>query len=144
MDVLPITVFIHLYIISFFKRVIALNIVISILVMAAFVGVGVFFQYYFPPDTLNGTIMYVPTYLMLIIMIFLLVFVKQSPLYLHLINTAVIWTFSLAFRTMDMQICSHTHQIGTHFLWQLLNAIVLYRMLTLVIVDKMAKQNNPG
>jgi hypothetical protein len=79
---------------------------------------------------------------MLIIMVLVLGFVKQNQLYLHLINTAVIWTFSLAFRTMDIQICSYTHNIGTHFLWHLLNAIVLYRMLVLVIQDKLARQSH--
>jgi hypothetical protein len=86
--------------------------------------------------------MYVPTYLMLVIMILLMGFVKQNPLYLHLINTMVIWTFSLAFRTMDLPICLYTHHLGTHFMWHLLNAIVLYRMLVLIIMDRLAKKND--
>jgi hypothetical protein len=142
MDVIPITIFIHLYIVSFFRRVIGLNIVSSLIALAAFIGVGVLFQLNISPDTLNGTIMYVPTYLMLIVMILLMGFVKQNPLYLHLINTAVIWTFSLAFRTMDTQICPHTQHIGTHFLWHLLNGIVLYRMLVLVVIHKVSQQNS--
>jgi hypothetical protein len=142
MDVIPITIFIHLYIVCFFKRVIGLNLFSSILVLIAFIGVGVLFQLNISPDTLNGTIMYVPTYLMMIVMILLMGFVKQNPLYIHLINTAVIWTFSLAFRTMDTQICMYTNHIGTHFLWHVLNGIVLYRMLSLVIMHKVSQQNS--
>ncbi len=139
MDVLPITLFIHIYLVSFFVRVVGMKIIYAIMVLIAFFAAGQYFSAHFSPDTLNGTIMYVPTYLMLIVMVLILCFVKQSPLYLHLINTAVIWTFSLAFRTMDMDICSHTSHVGTHFLWHILNAVVLYRMLVLLIVDKVAK-----
>ncbi len=139
MDVIPIGIFIHLYIVVFFKRVVNWNLVVSILVLLAFIGAGIWFQKNFSAETLNGTIMYVPTYLMLIIMVFILCFVKQNMLYVYLINTAVIWTFSLAFRTIDMQICGYTHGIGTHFMWHVLNAIVLYRMLALVVGDKIVK-----
>jgi hypothetical protein len=141
LDVLPIAVFIHLYLISFSARVVGLKPIFAIIVLIAFIGLGIFFENNFSRDTLNGTIMYVPTYLSLIIMVLVLCFVKQSPLYIHLINTAVIWTFSLAFRTIDMQLCSYTNQIGTHFMWHLLNAIVLYRLLALLIADKLSRQN---
>lgn len=140
MDVIPIAIFMHLYLFMFFKRVVGLNFLLSTTVLLSFIATGFVFQKTISPDTLNGTIMYVPAYSFLIIMVLILCFVKQSPLYLHLINTAVIWTFSLAFRTMDMQICTHTHYIGTHFLWHLLNAIVLYRLVILVIIDKTSKE----
>lgn len=143
LDVIPIEAFIFIYLAVFYIRVIQVPKIMALLILVAFIGVTIFFGKTFNPGTLNGTIMYVPTYLMIIIMILLMVFVKQNPLYLHLINTTVIWTFSLAFRTMDMQICSYSHQIGTHFLWHLLNAIVLYRMLVLVVVDKLSRQNDP-
>ncbi len=142
MDIIPITIFIHVYLLSFFKRVAGFNLIFCFITLAAFIGVGILFQNNFSPDTLNGTIMYVPTYLMLVLMILVMVFGKQNPLYIHLINTAVIWTFSLAFRTMDVQICSHTQGIGTHFLWHLLNAVVLYRMLVLLVMDKVIKVRN--
>jgi hypothetical protein len=38
-------------------------------------------------------------------------------------------------------LCSYTNQIGTHFMWHLLNAIVLYRLLALLIADKLSRQN---
>lgn len=142
MDVLPITLFIHLYVISFFIRVIGLKPISAILVVLLFFGAELFFENTFSRNTLNGTIMYIPTYLMMLVMVLLLGFIKQNPLYLHLINTAVIWTFSLAFRTVDMQICTHTQYIGTHFIWHLLNAIVLYRMLMLLIMDRVIRRNS--
>ena len=144
LDVIPIEAFIFIYLAVFFVRVIGVKPIFTVFILGAFLGVTILFGKNFSASTLNGTIMYVPTYLMLIVMVLIMGFVKQNPLYLHLINTAVIWTFSLAFRTMDMQICSYTHNIGTHFMWHILNAVVLYRMLVLVVMDKLAKQNMPA
>jgi hypothetical protein len=140
MDVIPIGIFMHLYIVVFFRRVVGLNMVFSVAALIAFIALGMVFQKTFSPETLNGTIMYVPAYSTLILMVLILCFIKQSPLYLHLIYTAVIWTFSLAFRTMDMDICSYTGGVGTHFLWHTLNAIVLYRLIILLIKSKVLKQ----
>ncbi len=142
LDVIPIEAFIFIFIAVFFIRVIEVRKIVAGAILLAFLGCTVFFGNNISPDTLNGTIMYVPTYFMMIIMILLMGFMKQNPLYLHLINTTVIWTFSLAFRTVDMQICSYTHHIGTHFMWHLLNAIVLYRLLVLVVMDKLSKNGN--
>ena len=35
---------------------------------------------------------------------------------------------ALTFRTVDLSVCSYI-PMGTHFLWHLLNALVLYRLL---------------
>lgn len=139
MDVIPIGIFIHLYLLSFARRIIGLNYIFCVIFLAAFIGLGMYFQNNFSPDTLNGTIMYVPTYLTLMLMVIVMAFVKQNHLYLHVINTAVIWTFSLAFRTVDMQLCTHTYNIGTHFLWHALNGIVLYRLLAVLVLDRAAR-----
>lgn len=43
----------------------------------------------------------------------------------HLLIAAIIFCFSLVFRTIDPLICSKL-PYGSHFLWHILNAIVLY------------------
>ena len=58
----------------------------------------------------------------------------------YLTTTAIIWTFSLTFRTIDMQVCDYTHQLGTHFMWHILNAVVLYRLVELIILNKIQQQ----
>jgi hypothetical protein len=136
-DVIPIGIFIHFYLITFFIRILNLNLIKSILLVIAFIFAGYATGKYFSADTLNGTIMYVPTYFTLLIMIFVM-FLKQNQLYLHLINTAIVWTFSLAARTVDMQLCPYTMNIGTHFIWHLLNAVVLYRLIMLVVLNKIS------
>ncbi len=42
--------------------------------------------------------------------------------------TAGIFLVSLAFRTVDVASCGSL-PLGTHFLWHVLNAVVLYRLL---------------
>lgn len=49
--------------------------------------------------------------------------VKAEPALL--IICALIFGVSLAFRTMDIAIC-HSFPLGTHFIWHMLNGIVLY------------------
>jgi len=44
----------------------------------------------------------------------------------------LIFTVSLAVRTIDLAICD-TFPLGTHFLWHLLNATVLYVLLRTAI-----------
>lgn len=45
---------------------------------------------------------------------------------------AITFAFSLTFRTLDQPLCP-TLPFGTHFLWHLLNAVVLYLINTLLI-----------
>jgi len=136
LDVIPIAIFIHFYLTCFFIRVLGLKPVVAVICLFIFIASGVVFQNNFSPDTLNGTIMYVPTYLTLLLMIGAMCFIKHNPLYQHLITTAIIWTFSLAFRTVDMEMCNYTLEIGTHFLWHLLNAVVLYRLVKLMTLNR--------
>jgi hypothetical protein len=46
----------------------------------------------------------------------------------------MIFTVSLALRTVDLAVCE-TFRLGTHFLWHLLNAAVLYVLLRTAISE---------
>lgn len=136
MDVIPISTFIHLYLISFFIRVLKFKIWQALSVFFAFVFVGYWCGANLDPQTLNGTIMYIPTYIMLFVMMGFLYLQEKSSAKVktkHLALTALIWSFSLTFRTIDIPACEITYGIGTHILWHILNAIVLYRLIVLII-----------
>jgi len=135
LDVIPIAIFIHLYITVFFVRIIGLKIWQAIIVLSIFIGAGILSENTFDPDTLNGTIMYVPTYAMLLFMSSLIFLTKKQGAK-YLLITTFIWTFSLIFRTFDEQWCSQTQHLGTHFMWHILNSVVLYRCLKLLILNK--------
>ncbi|WP_409461948.1 hypothetical protein [Amycolatopsis sp. GA6-003] len=51
--------------------------------------------------------------------------VKRDPYWLHFAMAAAVFALSLSFRTIDGVICGD-FPAGTHFLWHLLNAVVLY------------------
>ncbi|MEL6477707.1 MAG: ceramidase domain-containing protein [Pseudomonadota bacterium] len=57
---------------------------------------------------------------------------RAHPAGLWLIAAALVFAVSLSFRTIDDVICAH-FAMGTHFLWHILNAVVLGTLLMAVI-----------
>lgn len=131
MDVIPITAFINIYLLACMRRFFGLAWWKVIGLWLAYNAVGVGAQFALPPDTLNGTIMYIPTYLTLALIAAAL-WVKDRATGLIFLKVVLVWTASLLFRTVDMDVCG-TLPIGTHFLWHILNAWVLWRLLTALI-----------
>ena len=81
---------------------------------------------------LNGSLFYLPALGALIVMGLLL---KErghraAP---YLLWAAAVFAVSVTFRSLDMALCSDTvfdgRKIGTHFLWHLLNALMLFLLL---------------
>lgn len=133
MDVIPITLFINLYIVSCLRRLFALTWCKLFFYWAVYFAAGLVAQKTLPADLLNGTIMYIPTYAMLVIITLALKLRDPVAGRAFMVATGV-WTLSLIFRTIDRDICPGLG-IGTHFLWHTLNAWVLWR-LSMVLVDK--------
>ncbi len=131
LDIIPITLFIHLYLISCMRRILQFEWPRVVLWWSVYVTLTVAMQLGFPPDLLNGTIMYVPTYLALVV---LAGAVTTRSLYLGRIfaSMVMVWTVSLVCRTLDNTLCE-TLISGTHFMWHTLNAFVLYRLLMALI-----------
>ncbi len=127
MDVIPITIFINIYLVAALRRFLQLSWVKVIGLWLVYNAIGVAAQIELPPDTLNGTIMYVPTYLTLLVLTYT-IHRRDAAAGRALVPVVLVWTASLIFRTVDMQIC-HIFPLGTHFLWHTLNAWVLYRLL---------------
>lgn len=123
-DVVPIGIFINVYLFSVFIRVIGLKWCYAFGVWAAYTAAGMFMQANFPPDFLHGTVMYLPTYLMLITLVAIMAIrgMKETAAFTAI---TLIWTLSLTMRTVDLELCT-IFPYGTHFLWHTLNAVVLY------------------
>jgi len=75
-------------------------------------------------DILNGSLNYAPALITLVILGIYHYRQKKVEHGLILIAAGV-FLLSLTFRTMDSQSCSYL-PIGTHFLWHILNAVLLY------------------
>lgn len=131
MDVIPITLFINLYIISALRRFFQLGWSKVVSWWGLYMVVGVAAQATLPPDMLNGTIMYIPTYGALLVMT-LALRVKSPEDGQIFAQGLAVWTLSLLARTFDISLC-HSLPLGTHFLWHTLNAWVLWRLLVLLI-----------
>lgn len=141
LDVLPIAVYIHVFLLSLLFRVFNLNILKALFFFFIFIGAGIISEIYLDREILNGTIMYIPTYIALILIIVAFKVQKYSQ-YKYTFNTAIIWTFSLVFRTIDMESCDLTFGLGTHTLWHILNAIVLYRLVMVLLAGKLHNKDS--
>ncbi len=139
LDVIPITLFINLYLVAFLRRGFAWRwwqVAFGFVVLQGLNGAA---AVWFNPDTLHGTIMYLPTYGMLLWMAGYAAF-RRSPHKRALASVTLLWTFSLIFRTIDLPVCP-AFPIGTHFLWHILNAVVLYRLLRLLVKTRLTSLN---
>ena len=140
MDVLPITLFINLYIISALRRLFDLLWLKVAMWWAISFGLGIVGQVMLPPGLFNGTIMYIPTYLTLLVMT-LALWGRDKQAARAFAGALGVWTLSLIFRTVDHEICPSLG-FGTHFLWHTLNAWVLWRLLK-VLIDRATPKPRP-
>ena len=133
-DVIPIAVFIYGYFALTMIRFFGLGPLVATAVTLAFAA----FNLGLTPalDALsgrsvagltNGSIDYVPAILALLGVGLALLPRAPGPARSVLV-TAGIFLVSLAFRTVDVASCGSL-PLGTHFLWHVLNAVVLYRLL---------------
>lgn len=132
MDVIPIGLFIHVYLISSLRRLFALPWWKVIAYWLSYAAASVLAQNMLSPDLLNGTIMYVPTYVALIVMTLGLL-KRDRAAGRIMAGVLMVWTVSLVFRTVDRDVCKEL-LIGTHFLWHALNAWVLWRLSAVLAV----------
>ncbi len=131
MDVIPITLFMNIYLISALRRLLALSWLKVALWWGLYLAATVAGQKFLPADTLHGTVMYLPTYAALLLLCEA-IFRRDRALGKGFVRVSGIWTLSLVARTVDLELCSLL-PIGTHFLWHTLNAIVLWRLTVLMI-----------
>jgi len=136
MDVIPITLFINAYLLSALKRLLGLGWVKVGAWWGLYFVAGLLAQVILPADLLNGTIMYVPTFLTLVVLTYAVHKrdAGQGRIFLKVLG---VWALSLVFRTIDPLICEH-FPYGTHFLWHALNGWVLWRLLVLLIEHSVA------
>jgi hypothetical protein len=130
LDVVPITAFINIYLFSLLRRCFKWNygrIVIAFVLLHKLNYVA---NNSLPSDYLNGSILYAPTWLMLAVLC-VVAWWQKLTFATNLIKISGLWSISLIFRTIDHELCGII-PIGTHFIWHLLNAIVLYHLLKLL------------
>lgn len=129
-DVIPITVFIHVYLAVFIVRVLGLSWGWAVAIVAVYVAASFLVPPLLSTEALSGTAAYLPAYAMLAIMSAVL-FATRDPRKWPLALALAIWTVSLLLRSVDGVACPWL-PTGTHFLWHLSNAAVLFILLRIL------------
>lgn len=129
-DVIPILLFISVYLLSYLARIAGLRPwqVIFWFLLYHIVNTGV--QLSLPQETLNGSLFYLPTLAALILFAVHTRGMAHPHARLYL-RAATLFTLSVVLRTLDPALCG-AWPFGTHFIWHLLNAYVLF-LLTMAL-----------
>jgi len=123
-DVIPIAIFIHFGLAVFLYRVANAGLLFTMLGVFAFGIFSMAFRKYVDIDFINYSAQYVPAALLLLGMS-IFTSIKKIPSAKYFVMAALVFLASLTIRTFDMAICSQL-PIGIHYMWHLLNAIVMY------------------
>ncbi len=121
-DEVPILLFQLWFLWLYFRAMMSLNRLPSTAMLVAYISVAMFARGY--PQILNGSLVYAPA-LWLMAMLGVYHLRHATAERSILLVTTAIFTLSVSLRSMDMAVCS-SFPIGTHFLWHVLNGLVLY------------------
>jgi hypothetical protein len=127
-DVIPIAIFIYGYLLLALRRFLHLPAGMTIATVLAYAVGTQALSWLAPRDALNGSVGYLPALVALIVVARM----TRAPARRGLELAVMLFTVSLALRTVDLAVCD-TIPLGTHFLWHLLNAGVLYVLLRTAI-----------
>ncbi|MDG2187330.1 MAG: ceramidase domain-containing protein [Hyphomicrobiales bacterium] len=132
-DVIPIMVFIILYLYLSIRVYLDQSKKISIYSLVAFLILNFLLAF-------NG-IEEISSYIMALFAMLLISFLsykkKEYDISLGLLMASFLFAISLLFRQIDLLSCTHL-AIGTHWLWHILNSILLY-MLVILFMDRKLK-----
>jgi hypothetical protein len=125
LDVIPIGVFIYGYFLLALRRMLNVPWVYSVVLLIAFMALSNALAIAVPREVLNGSTGYFPALGALLVIGWLL---RDSAHGRAMLSAAAIFVVSLALRIVDLDICDAL-PVGTHFLWHILNAVLLYLLL---------------
>ncbi len=142
-DVIPIWSFVALYVLAVIWRATGQNFirtariaaiaavvtVIAIWVSGQSVTTGVDST----PMRFNGSMQYLPALIALSVFASLTL-VRRHPARWYVTGAALIFFLSLFFRTIDLRFCAATGGLGTHFLWHLLNGLMVGLLLQALVI----------
>ena len=125
LDFVPILLFQVAFFFSYVGK--SRGIVLSVTVIASITAID--WQF---PGALGGSAVYTPA-LLALVALGLLHFATGRPEPFLLLIVAGVFSLSLFLRTIDLEMC-RSMPVGTHFLWHLLNSLLLYLLMRSVII----------
>lgn len=136
LDKLPILVFIHVYLYSFLHRQAGMNPAVAVIVTALFFGASKGYNALVDPGLLNGSVFYAPALVALAALV-AWSYAAAAPARRVMAAALLVLITSLVFRTVDGEACAST-PVGTHFVWHLLNALLLGMLVAVVMPRRRA------
>jgi hypothetical protein len=131
-DVLPIMLFMLLYLWLVLTLFFGWPIWLKVAGLAAYFAATFYAETAIPGDVLWGGALYLPT-LFLMLVIGTVLYWRRSRGAAAFLVAVVVFLLSFTARTLDAKVCMAL-PIGTHFLWHLLNAVLLYILVRTAIV----------
>lgn len=122
LDIIPILLFQLAFLWIYTRRVIRLPLVATAAIVAAFLVVALYSRQF--PQLLNRSLMYAPP-LFVMLALGLYHWRHRISHRFSLLAAAGSLFVAIFFRTVDQMVCE-PFPLGTHFLWHLLNAVVVY------------------
>ncbi len=132
LDEVPILLFQLWYLWLYMRRIMTLRVCFAAASIAGYVAAALFCRRF--PHLLNGSLIYAPA-LLLMLWLGLYHFLQHKRERWLLLATMGIFLASLAFRSIDDAVCPDV-PVGTHFLWHLLNGVVLYLSMRALILNR--------
>ena len=131
LDVIPNLLFQVLYIWLYARRVATLPVTAIGILLLVFLSAALYGRQF--PDAINGSLTYAPA---LLVISGLGIYHYQSRKMERdlLLGSACIFLLSIFFRSIDNAICTQ-FALGTHFLWHILNALVIYLAMRALIAN---------
>lgn len=123
LDIVPILVFQIFFLWTYIRKIVKLSIPSSFGIMGIFFSLGALSSHY--DSILNGSMVYMPALITLLTLGTLHYSTCRDNGRMMIIYACIVFCVSLFFRTIDESMCSNI-PIGTHFVWHILNAGVLY------------------
>ncbi|MET1414043.1 ceramidase domain-containing protein [Roseibium sp. HPY-6] len=133
-DVIPIVIFIHVYLYVALIRYLELAWWASLGIVVAFLVATVLFADTLFAPLVGSSAGYVPA-LLAIFVVGTLFARKDKKLGAQVLLTGLVFLASLTFRTLDEPLCSHI-EFGIHFMWHILNAVVLFLLIRVLIFQR--------
>ncbi|WP_310620334.1 ceramidase domain-containing protein [Flexibacterium corallicola] len=141
-DVIPIWTFVAFYIVTLIYRATGENLYRTL--RDSFVALGLTaIIFWFTsnavltetdagPDPFNGSLQYLPAVVALLVTT-MLMYIRKHPARHYFALATMTFFISLTFRTIDLIICSY-FPFGTHFMWHLLNGLMIGLLLAALIL----------
>lgn len=130
-DVLPISAFIYAFFYFAMRRFIGMEMFYALAATFGFLLFSYAFTVFMPTGALHGSGGYLPAFFAMAGVGSWLAY-QSHPAGNWLLAAGGVFLFSLTFRTVDMAACAIV-PIGTHFIWHLLNGLMLYLLLIAAI-----------